>query len=163
MPSIEKFSKFSFVGVLKPCCTISNVHTKALTTAHLIKFTSKSSRSARPHNTADAPLIDAEFLFKKTGPAQTQRFCHDKLRWRDAGTNGSQPGAERVPNELGAQRRVGAHQDTGPPCGVDDGHKAHQQPHWTPQQIANTILNRDVMLAINRTGDLLHRFGILKQ
>jgi len=32
----------------------------------------------------------------------------------------------------GAQRRVGAHQDTGPPCGVDDGHKAHQQPHWTP-------------------------------
>src|SRR5271154_6517848 len=30
-----------------------------------------------------------------------QGICHDKFRWRNAGTNGSQPGAERVPNELG--------------------------------------------------------------
>ena len=29
-----------------------------------------------------------------------QGVCDDELRWRDAGANGSEPGAERVPNEL---------------------------------------------------------------
>jgi hypothetical protein len=30
-----------------------------------------------------------------------QPVCNDELRWRDAGTNGSEPRPERVPNELG--------------------------------------------------------------
>ena len=34
-----------------------------------------------------------------------QRVCNDKLRWRDAGTNGPEPGPERVPNELGRNDR----------------------------------------------------------
>src|SRR6202521_2519434 len=38
---------------------------------------------------------------EKFGKCLAQRVCNDKLRWRDAGTNGSEPGAERVPNELG--------------------------------------------------------------
>src|SRR6266566_2079841 len=63
----------------------------------------------------------------------------------------------------GTQGRVRAHQDASPPCGMNDGHKAHEPPGWTPQQIANPIAKRDVALAINRTGDLLHRFGIPKQ
>src|ERR1700694_1284267 len=38
---------------------------------------------------------------EKFGKCLAQRVCNDKLRWRDAGTNGSEAGAERVPNELG--------------------------------------------------------------
>jgi hypothetical protein len=28
-------------------------------------------------------------------------LCHDKLRWRDVGTNGAQPRPEGTPNKLG--------------------------------------------------------------
>src|ERR1700692_980008 len=39
---------------------------------------------------------------RNSGKCLAQRFCNDELRWRNAGTNGSQPGSERVPNELGS-------------------------------------------------------------
>src|SRR5271163_5260409 len=38
---------------------------------------------------------------EKFGKRLAQRFCHDKLRWRNAGTNGAQPRPEGTPNKLG--------------------------------------------------------------
>src|SRR2546426_10220222 len=38
---------------------------------------------------------------EKFGKCLAQRVCHDKFRWRDARTNGSQPGPEGVPDKLG--------------------------------------------------------------
>jgi hypothetical protein len=39
---------------------------------------------------------------------------------------------------------------------MDDDHKTHEPPGRTPQQVTDAIAQRDVMLAVNRTGNLLH-------
>src|SRR6202165_1054869 len=46
---------------------------------------------------------------------------------------------------------------------MHDGHNADEPPRWTPQQITDAIAQSDVALAVNRTGNLLHRFDIRKQ
>jgi hypothetical protein len=43
---------------------------------------------------------------EKFGKCLAQRFCNDELRWRNAGTNGSQPGSERVPHPARSTKRV---------------------------------------------------------
>src|SRR5271163_4219776 len=66
------------------------------------------SQSEYPHFFSVLPIGD-EFrerivfcgTHEKFRKCLAQGICHDKFRWRNAGTNGSQPGAERVPNELG--------------------------------------------------------------
>ena len=54
---------------------------------------------------------------EKFGKCLAQRVCHDEFGGRDAGTNGSQPGPERIPNEAGEQRR----QDIGAVPGLEAG------------------------------------------
>ena len=39
---------------------------------------------------------------EKFGKCLASRVCHDEFGGRDAGTNGSQPGPERIPNEAGS-------------------------------------------------------------
>jgi hypothetical protein len=57
------------VGVLKPRCTTAEDLIRALTEAPRIKPTSTHCRSAWQPNPAEAPLIDAEILFRQSGPA----------------------------------------------------------------------------------------------
>ena len=52
---------------------------------------------------------------RNSGSVQRSAFCHDEFGGRDAGTNGSQPGPERIPNEAGEQRR----QDIGAVPGLE--------------------------------------------
>ena len=42
---------------------------------------------------------------EKFGKRVAQSVCNDKFRWRDARPNGSEPGPERGPNELGSNDR----------------------------------------------------------
>ena len=68
---IKQFSENGPMGVLKPCCTTAVDRTRALTGAHPIKPTSPRCHSAwQPNPPADAPLIDAEKLFRQPGPPQ---------------------------------------------------------------------------------------------
>src|SRR6516162_6325855 len=69
MPSIKQFSENGPVGVPNRCCTTAGAHIRALTARHPIKPTSPRCPSAWQPNPADAPLIDAEILFKQPGPA----------------------------------------------------------------------------------------------
>ena len=46
---------------------------------------------------------------------------------------------------------------------MNDGHKTHEPPGRTPQQITDAIAQSDIALTINRTGNLLHRFDVRKQ
>src|SRR5580658_11320290 len=58
---------------------------------------------------------------EKFGKCLAQRFCNDELRWRNAGTNGSQPGSERVPNELGSNDGEILEESLGDDAGLDEG------------------------------------------
>jgi hypothetical protein len=71
MMPIKNLAKNGPVGVLKRCCTIDAARIRALTEAPRIKPTSPRCRSAWQPNPAEAPLIDAEILFRQSGPAQT--------------------------------------------------------------------------------------------
>ena len=55
--------------------TMADDRIRALTTAPRIKPTSIFLRSARRPNPAEAPLIDAEFLFRQPGPVQGTGSC----------------------------------------------------------------------------------------
>ena len=57
---------------------------------------------------------------EKFGKCLAQRFCNDELRWRNAGTNGSQPGSERVPNELGSNDGEILEESLGDDAGLDE-------------------------------------------
>ena len=58
---------------------------------------------------------------EKFGKCLAQRFCNDELRWRNAGTYGSQPGSERVPNELGSNDGEILEESLGDDAGLDEG------------------------------------------
>src|SRR6516164_3044624 len=66
------------------------------------------SQAESPHIFCVLPLSD-EFgeriafcgSHEKFGKCLASRVCHDEFGGRDAGTNGSQPGPERIPNEAG--------------------------------------------------------------
>ena len=71
MMPIKNLAKNGTVGVLKPRCTIAAARTRALTTPHRIKPTTEHRTCASPLgglNPAEAPLIEAENLFKQPGP-----------------------------------------------------------------------------------------------
>jgi hypothetical protein len=80
------------------------------------------SQAESPHIFCVLPLSD-EFgeriafcgSHEKFGKCLASRVCHDEFGGRDAGTNGSQPGPERIPNEAGEQRR----QDIGAVPGLE--------------------------------------------
>ena len=74
-----------------------------------VRIFSVSCRSAM--NFVRESLLSHE----KFGKCLAQRVCHDEFGGRDAGTNGSQPGPERIPNEAGEQRR----QDIGAVPGLE--------------------------------------------
>jgi heme A synthase len=77
MPSVQDFPKLGSVGVLKLCCTIAAGRIRALTAARPITPTSPRCLSAWQPNPAEAPLIDAEKLFRQPGPRQsTARLCY---------------------------------------------------------------------------------------
>ena len=57
---------------------------------------------------------------EKFGKCLAQRVGDDKLGWRDAGTNGSEPGAERVPNELGRNNGEVLEQSLGDDASLDE-------------------------------------------
>ena len=71
MMPIKNLATNGPVGVLKPRCIIAAAPIRALTAARRIKPTSPHCRSARQPNPADAPLIDAEILFRQPGPAHS--------------------------------------------------------------------------------------------
>src|ERR1700693_5845680 len=58
---------------------------------------------------------------EKFGKCLAQRVCNDELRWRNAGTNGSRPGSERVPNELGSNDGEILEESLGDDAGLDEG------------------------------------------
>ncbi|WP_210191551.1 hypothetical protein, partial [Bradyrhizobium guangdongense] len=60
-------AKNGFVGVLESCCTTAEDRIRALTGSPLIKPTSTPLGSL---TTAEAPLSDAENLFRQPGPLQ---------------------------------------------------------------------------------------------
>jgi hypothetical protein len=65
-----QFSENGLVGVLKRCCITAGDRIRALTARHPIKLLHPA---ANPHGSltpADAPLIDAENLFRQPGPPQ---------------------------------------------------------------------------------------------
>ena len=68
---INQFSENGPVGVLKPSCTTGADLTPVLTGARLIRLTSPAAHPHGSLTTADAPLIDAERLFRQPGPPQT--------------------------------------------------------------------------------------------
>ena len=82
------------------------------------------SQAESPHIFCVLPLSD-EFgeriafcgSHEKFGKCLASRVCHDEFGGRDAGTNGSQTGPERIPNEAGEQRR----QDIGAVPGLEAG------------------------------------------
>ena len=43
---------------------------------------------------------------------------------------------------------------------MDDGHKAYEPTRRAPQQITDAAAQSDVALAVNGTGNLLHRFDV---
>ena len=57
---------------------------------------------------------------EKFGKFLAQRLGNDKLGGRDAGTNGSQPGSERVPYQLGSNDREILEQTLGDHAGLDE-------------------------------------------
>ena len=57
---------------------------------------------------------------EKFGKCVAQGVGDDKLRWRDAGANGSEPGAERVPDELGRNDGEILEQSLGDDAGLDE-------------------------------------------
>ena len=57
------------------------------------------------------------------------------------------------------QRNIGAHQEARASCGMNDGDEAHQPSGRTPDQIADAITQRDIALAVNRTGPLEIAWG----
>ena len=57
---------------------------------------------------------------EKFGKCLAQRVCNDKLRWRDAGTNSTEPGSERVPNEPGRNDGEILEQPLGDDAGLDE-------------------------------------------
>src|SRR6516225_1220888 len=80
------------------------------------------SQAESPHIFCVLPLsdeFDERIAFcgshEKFGKCLASRVCHDEFGGRDAGTNGSQPGPERIPNEAGEQRR----QDIGAVPGLE--------------------------------------------
>src|SRR5439155_19700345 len=58
---------------------------------------------------------------EKFGKCHAQRGCHDKFRWRDARTNGSQPGPEGVPDKLGGNDSEILEQSLGDDASLDEG------------------------------------------
>src|SRR5258707_15044836 len=67
-------------------------------------------------------------------------------------------------NDLdGVQRDVCAHQQARTSGRVNDGDKAYEPTAGTPQQIADPILDRDVVLAIDWARSRLHGLGIAEQ
>src|SRR6202051_3352543 len=58
---------------------------------------------------------------EKFGKCLAQRFCNDELRGRNAGTNVSQPGSERVPSELGSNDGEILEESLGDDAGLDEG------------------------------------------
>ena len=73
MMRVQNLTPDGLVGVLKPCCTMAADRIRALTAALRIKLTSTSRHSAWRPNPADAPLIDAEILFRQPGPALSEK------------------------------------------------------------------------------------------
>ena len=81
-----------------------------------------------PHITLVLPIGD-EFRERtvsrgtqeKIGQCLTQDVGNDKFRWRGARTNGSQPGPERFPNELGSGDGEILEQSLGDNAGLDEG------------------------------------------
>src|SRR6516225_6339808 len=86
------------------------------------------SQAESPHIFCVLPLSD-EFReriafcgsHEKFGKCLAQRVCHDEFGGRDAGTNGSQPGAEGVPNQLGSSDSEILEQPLGDNAGLDEG------------------------------------------
>ena len=71
MPRVKDLALFGPMGVASSRCTIRSDRIRALTTPHQIMPTSPRCQSAWQPTPADAPLIDAENLLKKPGPAQS--------------------------------------------------------------------------------------------
>jgi hypothetical protein len=74
-------------------------------------------------------LLDDEFregiafyrTHEKFGKCPAQCFWHDKLRWRDVGTNGAQPRPEGTPNKLGCGDGEILEQSLGGNASLDEG------------------------------------------
>ena len=74
MMSIKNLAKNGPVGVLKPCCTMAAVRTRALTTRTPDQAYFDLPAAPRGSLTpAEAPLIDAENLFRQPGPVLNSR------------------------------------------------------------------------------------------
>src|ERR1700674_485579 len=58
---------------------------------------------------------------EKFGKCLAERFCHDKLRWRDVGTNGAQPRPEGTPKKLGGGDGEILEQSLGDNASLDEG------------------------------------------
>ncbi len=85
MISIKNLAKNGPVGVLKPCCTIAAVPTRALTHtgSSLLHPAANPLGSLTP---AEAPLINAEILFRQPGPAQSNTLsCRTDALLSDGG------------------------------------------------------------------------------
>ena len=69
MMCVQNLTPDGLVGVLKPCCTIVTDRTEALTTPHRINLLQPAASPLGGLTSADAPLIDAEILFRQPGTA----------------------------------------------------------------------------------------------
>src|SRR5437879_1064464 len=86
------------------------------------------SQAENPHILRVLPLGD-EFRERiafcgseeKFGKCLAQRVCDDKFRWRDTGTNGSQPRAELLPDKFGSNDGEILEQSLGDDAGLDEG------------------------------------------
>src|SRR6516162_11019342 len=86
------------------------------------------SQAENPHICCVLPLSD-EFRerialcgsHEKFGKCLAERVCDDKFGGRDSGTNGSQPGAEGVPNQLWSSHSEILEQPLGDNAGLDEG------------------------------------------
>jgi hypothetical protein len=60
-------------------------------------------------------------------------------------------------NDLdGIQRGIGAHEQAVPSAGMNHGDEAHELADRTPQKIARTVVDHDVVLAIDRAWGTSH-------
>src|ERR1700693_2581425 len=93
---------------------------------------------------------------EKIGKCLAQRVCHDKLRWRDTGTNGSQPGPERVPDELGSNDGEILEQSLGDDAGLDEGMISAYFAFDTAAVVGRFAMKILIAVAVTQRDHVLH-------
>src|ERR1700686_5340781 len=93
---------------------------------------------------------------EKIGKCLAQRVCHDKLRWRDTGTNGSQPGPERVPDELGSNDGEILEQSLGDDAGLDEGMISADFAFDTAAVVGRFAMKILIAVAVTQRDHVLH-------